>query len=77
MKYIFLALGVLSAFAVANETTPSVELVKDSLEYCTDYAQGEENADKLILTCVNDELAESGYKTFKSFKEIKEFIKEE
>lgn len=77
MKYILLALGMLSTFAMANETTPSVELVKDSFEYCTDYAQGEENADKLILTCVNDELAESGYKTFKSLKEIKEFIKEE
>ncbi|GHF89621.1 hypothetical protein [Thalassotalea marina] len=76
MKYILLALGVLSTFAMANEKAPSVELVKDSFEYCTDYAQGEEDADKLILTCVNEELAESGYKTFKSLKEIKDFIKD-
>lgn len=75
MKHITLVLLLASTAVMAEEEQASVDFVKDSYEYCVDYAEGEENKDNAILMCVNEELEASGYKKFKSLKDIKAFIK--
>jgi len=75
MKHILLVLSLVSLTVMADEEKASVDFVKDSFEYCTEYAEGEENKDNAILMCVNEELEASGYKTFKSLKEVKDYIK--
>ena len=75
MKHITFVLLFMSTIVMAEEEQASVDFVKDSYEYCVEYAEGEENTDNAVLTCVNEELKASGYKTFKSVKEIKSFIK--
>ncbi|WP_371189213.1 hypothetical protein [Thalassotalea maritima] len=76
MKRVLLALGLVSTAVMASEEQASVDFVQDSYNYCVDYAEGEDNKDQAILLCVNEELEASGYKTFKSVKEIKDFIKQ-
>lgn len=87
MKHILLALVLASTTAFAEQDLvqqeteqevqeqASVDFIKDSFEYCVSYADGEENKDNAILTCVNEELAASGYKTFSSVTAIKSAIK--
>ncbi|QBG36825.1 hypothetical protein [Litorilituus sediminis] len=75
MKHILLALILMSTTVMAEEEVVSVDFVADSYAYCVEYAQGEENTENAILQCVNAELEASGYKRFKSVKEIKDFIK--
>ncbi|WP_448213203.1 hypothetical protein [Colwellia sp. MEBiC06753] len=54
----------------------NADFVRDSYNYCVEYAEGDEHNDKVILMCVNDELAAAGFKKFKSLKEIKGIIKQ-
>ncbi|WP_163933688.1 hypothetical protein [Paraferrimonas sp. SM1919] len=80
MKYLVLLALCFANIAYADEAQsyeekPSVEFVKDSFNYCVDYAEGEENADAVILECVNFDMESSGFKKFASMSEIKAFIK--
>ncbi|WP_371378755.1 hypothetical protein [Thalassotalea aquiviva] len=77
MKHILFVLTFMSATVMAEEEQASVSFVRDSYTYCVDYAEGEENKKQAILVCVNEELEASGYKTFKSVKEIKDYIKQD
>ncbi|WP_448547174.1 hypothetical protein [Thalassotalea fusca] len=79
MKKWLLAILFVSFGAVASDEQASVEEVRETYQYCKEYVEEEKitsGKDAALLTCVNEELSESGYKTFASLAELLAYIKE-
>lgn len=71
---LFVASMALGASAVTAQEMPDVAYLQDTLDYCVEYYEGEEVTDKIILTCVNEELDASGYAAFPSLQAVKDYI---
>lgn len=73
MKYLVLILALLGTSAMAQEK-PTAEYVKETLDYCLDVIEKEEQTDTNILECINAEFEYVQLQTFPSLKSIMSYV---